>query len=143
MRTHCPARARASSSCADLSRRSPRPALPLAQLEGVDSNNDGVLFMGATNLPWEIDAAMIRRFQKKILIPLPEAPARVRMFVGLGGPPFGEAAAARRPLRAARSARSAPGPESSLLTAHLRAPSPSLPPCAPLCPAPGGHRTCT
>jgi SpoVK/Ycf46/Vps4 family AAA+-type ATPase len=54
---------------------------PLPQLEGVDSNNDGVLFMGATNLPWEIDPAMIRRFQKKILIPLPEAPARVRMFV--------------------------------------------------------------
>ena len=53
----------------------------LQELEGVDSNNDGVLFMGATNLPWEIDAAMIRRFQKKILIPLPEMPARVRMFV--------------------------------------------------------------
>ena len=52
----------------------------LTELQGVGSNNEGVLFMGATNLPWLLDAAMIRRFEKKILIPLPEAPARKAMF---------------------------------------------------------------
>jgi vacuolar protein-sorting-associated protein 4 len=27
----------------------------LIQMQGVGSNNDGVLVLGATNLPWEID----------------------------------------------------------------------------------------
>ena len=52
----------------------------LTELQGVGSSNDGVLFMGATNLPWLLDDAIIRRFEKKILIPLPEAAARQQMF---------------------------------------------------------------
>ena len=43
----------------------------LKQLDGMGSDNDGVLFLGATNKPWDIDPAMRRRFEKKIFIGLP------------------------------------------------------------------------
>ena len=36
--------------------------------------------MGATNIPWVLDSAIRRRFEKRIYIPLPEAPARAVMF---------------------------------------------------------------
>ena len=52
----------------------------LVQMQGVGNQNDGVLFLGATNLPWQIDEAMRRRFQKRIYIPLPDAFARTTMF---------------------------------------------------------------
>jgi vacuolar protein-sorting-associated protein 4 len=32
-------------------------------MQGVGSNNDGILVLGATNLPWEIDQAVRRRFE--------------------------------------------------------------------------------
>ena len=52
----------------------------LVQLQGVGINNDGILVLGATNMPWNLDAAIRRRFEKKIYIPLPEEAARMRMF---------------------------------------------------------------
>lgn len=52
----------------------------LQALDGMKSNMSGVLFLGATNLPWSIDTAMKRRFQKKIYIPLPDAAARSQLF---------------------------------------------------------------
>ena len=39
---------------------------------------DGILVLGATNTPWTLDPAIRRRFEKRVYIPLPEAPARVR-----------------------------------------------------------------
>lgn len=36
--------------------------------------------MGATNIPWVLDSAIRRRFEKRIYIPLPEEPARAVMF---------------------------------------------------------------
>jgi vacuolar protein-sorting-associated protein 4 len=60
----------------------------LVQMDGVGKTNDSVLLLGATNVPWEIDGAMRRRFEKRILIPLPEAPARASMFrIHLGDTP--------------------------------------------------------
>lgn len=52
----------------------------LAQMDGVGKDNTGILVMGATNIPWGLDSAMRRRFEKRIYIPLPDEPARVAML---------------------------------------------------------------
>lgn len=52
----------------------------LVQMQGVGNDNDGVLVLAATNIPWSLDSAIKRRFEKRIYIPLPEAPARMNLF---------------------------------------------------------------
>ncbi|OQV18968.1 Vacuolar protein sorting-associated protein 4B [Hypsibius exemplaris] len=52
----------------------------LVQMQGVGNNTDGVLVLGATNIPWVLDAAIRRRFEKRIYIPLPDEAARVTIF---------------------------------------------------------------
>lgn len=52
----------------------------LVQMQGVGKDDKGILVLGATNIPWDLDPAVRRRFQKKIYIPLPEKVARLRMF---------------------------------------------------------------
>ncbi|KAL7299095.1 vacuolar protein sorting-associated protein 4B [Trichogramma pretiosum] len=52
----------------------------LVQMQGVGTDNDGILVLGATNIPWVLDSAIRRRFEKRIYISLPEEPARVVMF---------------------------------------------------------------
>ncbi|PRW44343.1 vacuolar sorting-associated 4-like [Chlorella sorokiniana] len=62
----------------------------LVQMDGVGHGSDEkrVLMLGATNLPYALDPAMRRRFNKRIYIPLPEAPARGSMFkIHLGDTP--------------------------------------------------------
>lgn len=52
------------------------------------TNNKDVLVLGATNIPWCLDSAIRRRFEKRIYIPLPEAQARAQMFkIHLGTTP--------------------------------------------------------
>ncbi len=50
----------------------------LAELDGFSRKSDDrfVLFMAATNVPWEVDNAILNRFEKRILIPLPDRQAR-------------------------------------------------------------------
>jgi len=50
------------------------------QMQGVGKDDDGVLVLGATNIPWDLDPAVRRRFQKKIYIPLPDEIARLGML---------------------------------------------------------------
>ncbi|XP_013385057.1 vacuolar protein sorting-associated protein 4B-like isoform X1 [Lingula anatina] len=52
----------------------------LAQMQGVGNDNDGILVLVATSIPWVLDSALRRSFEKRIYIPLPEAPARATMF---------------------------------------------------------------
>ena len=52
----------------------------LVQMEGVGKNNSGVLTLGATNCPWDLDPAIRRRFGKRIYISLPDKNARKEMF---------------------------------------------------------------
>jgi len=44
------------------------------------SVNTYVFVIGATNKPWSLDGPFIRRFQKRILIPLPSPEARMELF---------------------------------------------------------------
>ncbi|KAF8758757.1 Cytochrome P450 sterol C22-desaturase [Rhizoctonia solani] len=52
----------------------------LVQMNGVGNDDTGVLVLGATNIPWQLDNAIKRRFEKRIYIPLPSPEARKRMF---------------------------------------------------------------
>jgi vacuolar protein-sorting-associated protein 4 len=52
----------------------------LIQMQGVGKDDRGILVLGATNIPWGLDPAVRRRFQKKIYISLPEANARKLML---------------------------------------------------------------
>jgi len=52
----------------------------MVQMQGVGNDTTGVLTLGATNCPWDLDPALRRRFQKRIYIPLPEAEALAAMF---------------------------------------------------------------
>ncbi|CEQ39212.1 SPOSA6832_00730, partial [Sporobolomyces salmonicolor] len=52
----------------------------LVQMNGVGNDTSGVLVLGATNIPWALDVAIKRRFEKRIYIPLPDPAARSKMF---------------------------------------------------------------
>uniref|UniRef100_A0A7N0TLV8 AAA+ ATPase domain-containing protein n=1 Tax=Kalanchoe fedtschenkoi TaxID=63787 RepID=A0A7N0TLV8_KALFE len=55
----------------------------LIQMDGLTKTDELVFVLAATNLPWELDAAMLRRLEKRILVPLPEPEARRAMFEDL------------------------------------------------------------
>ncbi|MFO0973621.1 MAG: ATP-binding protein [Phycisphaerae bacterium] len=55
----------------------------LQELEGFDRKAQrALLFVGATNEPWSLDPAVMRpgRFDAKVYVPLPDAPARLRLL---------------------------------------------------------------
>ncbi|OYU97310.1 MAG: cell division protein [Bacteroidetes bacterium B1(2017)] len=50
----------------------------LQELDGLDASNDGVLIMGATNTPWNLDPAFRRpgRFDRIVFVPPPDEATR-------------------------------------------------------------------
>lgn len=60
----------------------------LVQMNGVGNDPQGVLVLGATNIPWQLDSAIRRRFEKRIYIPLPDLASRTKMFeINVGDTP--------------------------------------------------------
>ncbi|KMU90308.1 suppressor protein of bem1/bed5 double mutants [Coccidioides immitis H538.4] len=53
----------------------------LVQMDGVGNDTKGVLILGATNIPWQLDMAIRRRFQRRVHISLPDTAARMKMFM--------------------------------------------------------------
>ncbi|MFX1237872.1 MAG: AAA family ATPase [Promethearchaeota archaeon] len=54
----------------------------LSEIQGLKtSTKKRLLVLGATNRPWDIDDAMLSRFQKKVYVPLPDLPARSAIFM--------------------------------------------------------------
>ncbi len=55
----------------------------LQGMEGFDKKNgQSILFMGATNVPWQLDPAVLRpgRFDEKVYIPLPDLAGRRKLL---------------------------------------------------------------
>ncbi len=65
----------------------------LSQLDGMTGDNEQVLVLAATNMPWDVDPAMKRpgRFDRSVFVPPPDAAARAEMFRSkLVGVPSGD-----------------------------------------------------
>ncbi|NER13431.1 AAA family ATPase [Leptobacterium flavescens] len=54
----------------------------LAELDGIESDNDGVLVLGATNAPWYLDPAFRRpgRFDRIIFVSPPDLEAKIAIY---------------------------------------------------------------
>ena len=54
----------------------------LSELDGVQTSNEGVLIMAATNAPWHLDNAFRRpgRFDRILFVPPPDAAARAAIL---------------------------------------------------------------
>lgn len=52
----------------------------LVQMQGVGHDDKGVLVLGATNIPWGLDPAVRRRFERRVYIALPEIEARLTLL---------------------------------------------------------------
>lgn len=54
----------------------------LIQMDGLSKSSDQVFVLAASNLPWDLDIALLRRLEKRILVPLPNERARITMVKG-------------------------------------------------------------
>ncbi len=62
----------------------------LQELDGMTNDNEGLLILGATNMPWHLDTAFRRpgRFDRILFVPPPDQPARKAIYdLKLNGKP--------------------------------------------------------
>jgi transitional endoplasmic reticulum ATPase len=54
----------------------------LQELDSIGADNEGILVLGATNAPWDVDEAIKRpgRFDRLLFVPPPDEPARRRIL---------------------------------------------------------------
>lgn len=56
----------------------------MVQLDGISAGSGDeskkMLMIGATNCPWDIDDAIMRRFQRRVYVPLPDSEARLALW---------------------------------------------------------------
>ncbi|KAG4303959.1 hypothetical protein PORY_002612 [Pneumocystis oryctolagi] len=52
----------------------------LVQMNGVGTDSSGILVLGASNIPWALDPAIRRRFERRVYVPLPDSNARLKLF---------------------------------------------------------------
>ncbi|KAG4303601.1 hypothetical protein PCK1_000119 [Pneumocystis canis] len=52
----------------------------LVQMNGVGTDSSGILVLGASNIPWALDPAIRRRFERRVYVPLPDAVSRLKLF---------------------------------------------------------------
>ena len=53
----------------------------LSEIQGLKSSHDKpLLVLGATNRPWDIDTAMLSRFEKRVFVPVPDIKARAGIY---------------------------------------------------------------
>ena len=56
----------------------------MVQLDGTSTaNEERILVMGATNCPWDLDEAVLRRMVKRIYVPLPDGASRLALVTHL------------------------------------------------------------
>jgi katanin p60 ATPase-containing subunit A1 len=58
----------------------------LIQMDGLSKSSDLVFVLAVSNLPWDLDHALLRRLEKRIFVPLPNKEARVQLFESLLSP---------------------------------------------------------
>lgn len=52
----------------------------LIQMDGLSRGEEHVFVLAASNLPWDLDPALLRRLEKRVLVPLPGKVARLKML---------------------------------------------------------------
>lgn len=52
----------------------------LIQMDGLSKSDAHVVVLAASNLPWDLDTAMLRRLEKRIMVGLPDVEARKAMM---------------------------------------------------------------
>jgi len=52
----------------------------LIQMDGLIKSTDRVFLLAASNLPWQLDNAMLRRLEKRILVDLPDHESRTNLL---------------------------------------------------------------
>ncbi|GAX19352.1 spastin [Fistulifera solaris] len=56
----------------------------MVQMDGVNGDDEQrVLVLACTNCPWDIDSAVLRRFPRRLLVPLPDKEARLGLIKNL------------------------------------------------------------